>query len=58
VSSAWYNGEAASKISLFADIFEVKVKVGFFLPVVCLNDQPAGDDEAGEIEDCGRFQEN
>ena len=26
-------------------------------PVVCLNDEPAEDDEAGEIEDCGRFQE-
>jgi hypothetical protein len=27
-------------------------------PVVCLNDEPAEDDEAGEIEDCGRFEEN
>ena len=27
-------------------------------PVVCLNDEPTEDDEAGEIEDCGRFQEN
>jgi hypothetical protein len=26
--------------------------------VVCVNDEPAEDDEAGEIEDCGRFQEN
>jgi hypothetical protein len=26
--------------------------------VVCLNDELAEDDEAGEIEDCGRFQEN
>jgi hypothetical protein len=25
-------------------------------PVVCLNDEPDEDDEAGEIEDCGRFQ--
>jgi hypothetical protein len=27
-------------------------------PVVCLNDEPAEDDEAGEIEDRGRFQQN
>ena len=27
-------------------------------PVVCLNDEPAEDDEAGEIKYCGRFQEN
>ena len=25
---------------------------------VCQNDEPAEDDEAGEIEDCGQFQEN
>ena len=25
-------------------------------PVVCLNDEPAEDDEAGEIEDCGQCQ--
>jgi hypothetical protein len=40
---------------------EMKVEVGLFTmvskPVVCLNDEPAEDDEAGEIEDCGRFQE-
>ena len=27
-------------------------------PVVCLNDEPAEDDEGGEIEDWGWFQEN
>ena len=27
-------------------------------PVVCLNDEQAEDDEAGEIGDCCRFQEN
>jgi hypothetical protein len=27
-------------------------------PVVCLNNEPGEDDEAGEIEDCGRFKEN
>jgi hypothetical protein len=27
-------------------------------PVVCLNEEPAEDDKAGEIEDCGRLQEN
>ena len=26
-------------------------------PVICLNDEPAEDDEAGEIENCGRFLE-
>ena len=26
-------------------------------PVACQNDEPAEDDEAGEMEDCGRFQE-
>ena len=40
----------------------IVVKVGLFTmvskPVVCLNDEPAEDDEAGEIEDCGQFQEN
>ena len=40
----------------------IVVKVGLFTmvskPDVCLNDEPAEDDEAGEIEDCGWFQEN
>ena len=40
----------------------IVVKVGLFTmvskPVVCLNDEPAEDDEAGEIEDCDWFQEN
>ena len=40
---------------------DTSVKVGLFTlvskPIGCLNDEPAEDDEAGEIEDCGRFQE-
>ena len=36
----------------------IVVKIGVFVilskPVVCLNDEPADDDKTGEIEQCGK----